>query len=50
MSSTTVSLSTYKSKEIGLCIDSLNLTQFRRTYAGNFSFNFMAALSGAVAF
>ena len=50
MSSTTVSLSTYKSNEIGLCIDSLNLTQFSRTYAGNFSFNFITALSGAVDF
>ena len=50
MSSTTVSLSTYKSNEVGLCIDSLNLTQFSRTYAGNFSFNFITALSGAVDF
>jgi hypothetical protein len=50
MSSTTVSLSTYKSNEAGLCIDSLNLTQFSRTYAGNFSFNFITALSGAVDF
>ena len=41
MSSTTVSLSTYKSNEIDLCIDSLNLTQFSRTYAGDFSFNFI---------
>jgi hypothetical protein len=50
MSSTTVSLSTYKSNEKDLCIDSLNLTQFSRTYAGDFSFNFITALSGAVDF
>ena len=50
MSSPTVSLSTYKSNDVGLCIDSLNLTQFSRTYAGNFSFNFITALSGAVDF
>jgi len=50
MSSTTVSLSTYKSNKVGLCVDSLNLTQFSRTYAGNFSFNFITALSGAVDF
>lgn len=47
MSSTTVSLSTYKSNKTGLCIDSLNLKQFSRTYAGNFSLNFITALSGA---
>tara|TARA_R110001592_G_scaffold360490_2_gene668925 strand:- start:1905 stop:4226 length:2322 start_codon:yes stop_codon:yes gene_type:complete len=50
MSSTTVSLSTYKSNATDLCIDSLNLKQFSRTYAGNFSFNFITALSGAVDF
>ncbi len=50
MSSTTVSLSTYKSNKVGLCIDSLNLKQFSRTYAGNFSFNFITALSGTVDF
>lgn len=50
MSSTTVSLSTYKSNTTDLCIDSLNLKQFSRTYAGNFSFNFITALSGAVDF
>ena len=50
MSSTTVSLSTYKSNEVDLCIDSLNLTQFSRTYAGDFSLNFITALSGAVDF
>jgi len=50
MSSTTVSLSTYKSSDTDLCIDSLNLKQFRRTYAGNFSFNFISALSGTVDF
>jgi len=50
MSSTTVSLSTYKSNDSDLCIDSLSLKQFSRTYAGNFSFNFITALSGAVDF
>jgi len=50
MSSTTVSLSTYKSDTKDLCINSLNLNQFSRSYAGGFSFNFIAALSGTVDF
>ena len=49
-STPTVSLSTYKSNRVGLCMDSLNLKQFSRTYAGNFSFNFITALSGTVDF
>ena len=48
MSSTTVSLSTYKSNVTDLCIDSLSLKQFSRSYAGGFSFNFVTALSGTV--
>ena len=46
MSCNTTSLSTFKSNEMDLCIDSLNLEQFKRSYAGGFSFNFINALSG----
>jgi len=47
MSSRIPSLSTLKFNEGSLCIDSLNLEQFSRTYAGGYSFNFIDALSGS---
>ena len=47
MSSNIQSLSTLKFNEGSLCIDSLNLDQFSRTYAGGYSFNFINALSGS---
>ena len=47
MSSRFPSLSTLKFNKGSLCIDSLNLDQFSRTYAGGYSFNFINALSGS---
>ena len=41
------SLSTLKFNEGELCLDSLRLDQFSRTYAGGYKFNNITALSGS---